>query len=73
MVNKGITVRQLHEILKQAVKDGYGDKHILISGDDEGNSFHTLFYGLTTDTEELKYICGIEHGHHDPSEVVALG
>ena len=29
---------------KEEIAKGNGDKHILISGDDEGNSFHELFY-----------------------------
>ena len=39
-----ITVKQLLQACKEEVAKGNGDKHILISGDDEGNSFHELFY-----------------------------
>ena len=39
-----ITVKQLLKACKEEVAKGNGDKHILISGDDEGNSFHELFY-----------------------------
>lgn len=39
-----ITVKQLLQACKEEVAKGNGDKYILISGDDEGNSFHELFY-----------------------------
>ena len=39
-----ITVNQLFKACKDEVAKGNGDKYILISGDDEGNSFHELFY-----------------------------
>ena len=29
------------------MKAGNGKRHIIISGDDEGNSFHELFYGFS--------------------------
>ena len=44
---KGITIEQLfHECSKQ-LKAGNGKRHIMISGDDEGNSYHELFYGFS--------------------------
>lgn len=46
-INKGITINELaQECLKQ-IKMGNGNNRILISGDDEGNSFHELFYGFS--------------------------
>lgn len=39
-----LTVKQLLQACKEEIAKGNGDKHILISGDDEGNSFHELFY-----------------------------
>ena len=39
-----ITVKQLLKACKEEIAKGTGDKHILISCDDEGNSFHELFY-----------------------------
>lgn len=42
-----ITVKQLLQACKEEVAKGNGDKYILISGDDEGNSFHELFYLFT--------------------------
>jgi len=49
------------------------DKTILISSDDEGNSFHQLFFAFTDDItaiENLKHALPLET---DPSKVVLLG
>jgi len=54
-MNKGLTVAQLLNECMTLVNNGYGDKHIQISSDDEGNSFHSLFYGFTTSPEDLQY------------------
>lgn len=44
---QALTVEQLALHLIQHVKLGNGNKKILLSGDDEGNSYHYLFFGLT--------------------------
>jgi len=49
-----ISVKELLELCKNEVKLGNGNKKILISADDEGNSYHELFYGFTNDTKEFK-------------------
>lgn len=41
---KGLTVRQLMAACRNEIAKGNGDRHILISSDDEGNSFHELWY-----------------------------
>ena len=54
MTSKALTVNQLFEILAQAKKEGLGKKRIMISEDDEGNGYHELFFGLTTNEEDVK-------------------
>lgn len=49
---QALTVAQLMRVWQQAIRDGYGNKHILISDDDEGNGYHELFYGISTIKEE---------------------
>lgn len=49
---EALTVAQLMRVCQQAIRDGYGNKHILISNDDEGNGYHELFYGISTIKEE---------------------
>lgn len=44
---KALTVKDLyHECVKELGK-GNGDKTIMISSDDEGNSYHYLWYAFT--------------------------
>ena len=69
-MNKGLTVKQLLKACIEQVSLGNGDKHIVISSDDEGNSYHTLFY-LFSEVEE-----GTEALFHDgniPEETIILG
>jgi hypothetical protein len=49
---KTITVEELFKLCKEEKAKGNGKKKILISGDDEGNSYHELFFGFTPTQEE---------------------
>ena len=76
MANLGLTVNQLFELCKKQVEKGNGNKHIIISDDDEGNGFHTLFYAFTDNDnlEDLKSILEYEHdGTHTVDNCVCLG
>ena len=44
---KAITIEQLYKECGKQMEAGRGKRHILISGDDEGNSFHELFFGFS--------------------------
>lgn len=72
-MNKGITVKQLLAMCKEQLNKGNGDKYILISDDDEGNGFHTLFYGMddSREVKEMALMC--EHDYHTLDEIVVLG
>lgn len=70
MANLGLTVNQLYSFCKKQIDKGNGNKHIIISDDDEGNGYHTLFYQFTDNTEELQYILELEH---DGTHCVCLG
>lgn len=48
---KAIKVFELAAACNKLVKEGNGDKKILISRDDEGNCYHELFFGFS---EEYK-------------------
>jgi len=71
----GLTVNDLHKLIVRQINLGNGDKTVLISADDEGNGFHTLFYGFTAGKEDVleysKY--GLFHDKNDPNTVVLLG
>lgn len=49
---KQITVNDLYKICEQAIKEGNGDKNIVISDDNEGNGYHGMFYGFTEVTDD---------------------
>ena len=72
---KGLTVKVLCEELMAQVKKGNGDKHILISDDDEGNGYHTLFFTICDSIKEITDCAraGMFHDHNDPKDVVLLG
>jgi len=49
-----LTIKDLYEALKEEIKKGNLNKKILISSDDEGNSYHQLFF-LITPTDKMKF------------------
>lgn len=74
MINLGLTVNQLLDLCKEQVEKGNGSKHIIISNDDEGNGYHTLFYAFTDNAEDLSNILEYEHdGTHTVENCVCLG
>lgn len=40
---KGITVKELKELCDKLVSEGFGDKQVMVSKDDEGNGYHMLY------------------------------
>ena len=46
-MNKPLTVKQLKVYCEKEIKKGNGDNVIMISSDDEGNSYHYLWYAFT--------------------------
>lgn len=72
---EGITVKTLKKLVDEQIKLGNGDKEVLLSCDDEGNGYHTLFFGFTAETEDLKTLSewGLFHDNNNPNEVVILG
>lgn len=55
---KGLTVEALCYFCMEEIAKGNGQRHVQISMDDEGNGFHSLFYGFST--EEMDAF-----DHHD--------
>lgn len=53
-MEKYITVNQLLDFCKKQKEKWNGDKHILITSDDEWNSYHWLFYAFNDDYDEIK-------------------
>jgi len=50
---KPITVKVLKQLCENQIKLGNGDKVIMISQDDEGNSYHYLWYEFSTIEQAL--------------------
>ena len=46
-MEKALTIKDLHSALETAIMNGYGDKKILLSSDDEGNSYHEMFFAMS--------------------------
>lgn len=74
-MNKGITVAELYKACAELMNKGLGDKCIQISSDDEGNSFHSLFYSFTTIAENVKSFvdAGLVPDGLSVDEIVLLG
>lgn len=72
-MNKGFTVRELYKACQKEIEKGNGDKHIVISDDDEGNGFHTLFFLFTSDERDVNALADYFHDNNNPNNVVILG
>lgn len=72
-MNKGITVKQLYNSCVEQLQKGNGDKYILITTDDEGNGYHTLYYLLDDNEDNIQYAIEMECDNHTADEVVVLG
>lgn len=54
-----LTIKELMWLCHGEVERGNGERKIYISRDDEGNGFHPLYYGFTSESNEiLQYING---------------
>lgn len=75
-----LTVKTLFDVLKKKLKEHpeIANKKIAISDDNEGNSYHGLFYAITFDPnsvrECIEYSNGVSDSDtQDPNELVLLG
>ena len=50
----GITVKELYKACITQMAKGNGDKLVLVTSDDEGNYYNTLYYLFQDDVEEIK-------------------
>lgn len=48
-----LTVNELLDLCKKEIKNGNGNKRIVISDDNEGNGYHGLFYGFTKNVNDF--------------------
>ena len=73
MIKGAITVRELYQACEDLIERGLGDKQIVISNDDEGNGFHTLFCTFVSDPYEVEQFKDLFHDKNKVSETVILG
>lgn len=75
---KQLTVLDLFKLLEQEVRNGNGNKSIVVSDDNEGNAYHGLFYGITSEPNDIKENIECSNGIYDSQErdlnkIVILG
>lgn len=73
-----LTVKELYTILYKEMTKGNGDKKIVVADDNEGNAFHGLFYGITSEPNDIKETVENSNGIYDSQEkdlnkIVILG
>ena len=70
-----MTVKELYNACAKQIKKGNGDKAVLITSDDEGNSYHGLFFEFNDDQSDITYLAeeGLFHDDDDPTKVILLG
>lgn len=73
-MDKGLTVYQLLAFCQEEIRNGNGDKHVIVSDDEECNGFHGLYSGLCGDKETIDGVmrCCILQTAAKPDEVVLL-
>ena len=47
-----IKLKDLYQACKEQMEAGYGEKSLVVAADNEGNSYHGMFYTLTVITPE---------------------
>ena len=71
---KQLTIKDLKKLCDDAIKQGLGDKIIVISDDVEGNGYHGLFYGFTQIEEsEKEYYQICDSVEDDIDKIIVLG
>ena len=61
-MEKALTIKDLHSALETAIMNGYGDKKILLSSDDEGNSYHEMFFAMSMARDCISSDCQLPYG-----------
>lgn len=73
---KQLTIKDLKKACDVAIKEGLGDKIIVISDDSEGNGFHGLFYAFTQiEGEDKEYYKNSinDSATYDVEKIIILG
>lgn len=69
-----MTIKTLKALCNKYIKQGYGDRMIVISDDNEGNGFHGLFYGFTIINKGEESMYDIyDSQSNDINKIIILG
>ena len=63
-----LTIKDLYLNLRNEIAKGNGDKLIVVADDNEGNGFHGLFFGITSNSDDIKEAVEFSHGIYDSQE-----
>lgn len=63
-----LTINDLYKNLAAEIKKGNGNKVIVVADDNEGNSFHGLFFGITSEANDIKEAVEYSNGIYDSQE-----
>ena len=77
-MSKQITVKKLFSMVKEEMLKGNGNKKIVLADDTEGNGYHGMFFGFTSETNDVKECIECSNGVYDSetddvNEIVILG
>ena len=69
--SKVLTIQDLCEACQKEIKEGKGDRHILISSDEEGNWYHELYFLFTpTNGKDIAYALPMSPEEFDKDFVI---
>lgn len=68
-----LTVKDLYLMCKQVVEQGYGDRKIVISDDNEGNGYHGLCFGFDVENVDRYVDLIYDSTTYDADKLAILG
>ena len=71
-MNGQLTVKDLFEFCIEQMRAGNGEKYIVVSTDNEGNSFHGLFYGFSNWDDYYKNLI-VDSNANSAKDTIILG
>lgn len=63
-----MTVEKLYRELQELMRQGMGDKKIVVADDNEGNGYHGIYYSCTSDPMMVKENIDASNGLYDSQE-----
>lgn len=67
-----VTVQEMYNALGAEIKKGNGNKYLVAAGDNEGNSYHGVFFHITPMTKDNMELLG-DSQIMDPDKLMIIG